>query len=78
MPATLASTSFPNRTSPVKRGVWVLEQVLGEGTADAVVTSGITGQIMLLAAGPKTNQLRAPPRSSPMNSTRISNPMPMA
>jgi hypothetical protein len=30
MPATLASTSFPNRTSPVKRGVWVLEQVLGE------------------------------------------------
>ena len=30
MPATLASTSFPNRTSPVKRGVWVIEQVLGE------------------------------------------------
>ncbi|QEF97927.1 hypothetical protein Mal15_19730 [Stieleria maiorica] len=30
MPATLASTSFPGRTSPVKRGVWVLEQVLGE------------------------------------------------
>ena len=30
MPATLASTSFPNRTSPVRRGVWVLEQVLGE------------------------------------------------
>lgn len=30
MPATLAATSFPNRTSPVKRGVWVLEQVLGE------------------------------------------------
>ena len=30
MPATLASTSFPNRTSPVKRGVWVLEKVLGE------------------------------------------------
>jgi len=26
----LAMTSFPNRTSPVKRGVWVLEQVLGE------------------------------------------------
>jgi hypothetical protein len=23
-------TSFPDRTSPVKRGVWVLEQVLGE------------------------------------------------
>ena len=30
MPATLASTSFPNRTSPVRRGVWVLEKVLGE------------------------------------------------
>lgn len=30
MPGILASTSFPNRTSPVKRGVWVLEQVLGE------------------------------------------------
>jgi hypothetical protein len=26
----LATTSFPNRTSPVKRGVWVLEQVLGQ------------------------------------------------
>ena len=30
MPATLAATSFPNRTSPVRRGVWALEQVLGE------------------------------------------------
>jgi mono/diheme cytochrome c family protein len=30
MPAMLAATSFPNRTSPVLRGVWVLEQVLGE------------------------------------------------
>ena len=30
MSATLAATSFPNRTSPVRRGVWVLEQVLGE------------------------------------------------
>ena len=30
MPATLATTSFPNRTSPVRRGVWVLEKVLGE------------------------------------------------
>jgi mono/diheme cytochrome c family protein len=30
MPGPLASTSFPNRTSPVRRGVWVLEQVLGE------------------------------------------------
>ena len=30
MPAVLAGTSFPNRTSAVKRGVWVLEQVLGE------------------------------------------------
>ena len=30
MPATLAATSFATRTSPVRRGVWVLEQVLGE------------------------------------------------
>ena len=30
MPVTLATTSFPNRTSPVRRGVWVLEQILGE------------------------------------------------
>ena len=30
MPGVLATTSFPNRTSPVKRGVWLLEQVLGE------------------------------------------------
>ena len=30
MPGVLAGTSFPNRTSAVKRGVWVLEQVLGE------------------------------------------------
>ena len=30
MPGILAMTSFPNRTSPVKRGVWVLEQVLGQ------------------------------------------------
>jgi hypothetical protein len=30
MPGVLAGTSFPNRTSPVNRGVWVLEQVLGE------------------------------------------------
>ena len=30
MPGILAVTSFPERTSPVKRGVWVLEQVLGE------------------------------------------------
>lgn len=30
MPGILATTSFPNRTSPVKRGVWVLEQILGE------------------------------------------------
>ncbi len=30
MPGVLAATSFPNRTSAVKRGVWVLEQVLGE------------------------------------------------
>jgi len=30
MPGVLAATSFPNRTSPVNRGVWVLEQVLGQ------------------------------------------------
>jgi len=30
MPGILATTSFPDRTSPVKRGVWVLEHVLGE------------------------------------------------
>ncbi|MCU1326864.1 MAG: hypothetical protein JWN34_2234, partial [Bryobacterales bacterium] len=30
MPGILAASSLPNRTSPVKRGVWVLEQVLGE------------------------------------------------
>jgi hypothetical protein len=30
MPGVLATTSFPNRTSPVNRGVWVLEQILGE------------------------------------------------
>ena len=30
MPGVLATTSFPDRTSPVNRGVWVLEQVLGE------------------------------------------------
>jgi mono/diheme cytochrome c family protein len=30
MPGVLANTSFPNRTSAVNRGVWVLEQVLGE------------------------------------------------
>ncbi len=35
MPGILAATSFPNRTSPVKRGVWVLEQVLGQHTPAA-------------------------------------------
>jgi mono/diheme cytochrome c family protein len=30
MAGVLATTSFPNRTSPVNRGVWVLEQILGE------------------------------------------------
>lgn len=30
MPGVLAATSFPNRTSPVNRGVWVLERVLGD------------------------------------------------
>lgn len=35
MPGILAATSFPNRTSPVKRGVWVLEQVVGENVPAA-------------------------------------------
>ncbi|MEP6668042.1 MAG: DUF1592 domain-containing protein [Chthoniobacter sp.] len=35
MPGVLATTSFPNRTSPVRRGVWVLEQVLGENVPPA-------------------------------------------
>ena len=35
MPGILAATSFPNRTSPVKRGVWVLEQVLGDQVPSA-------------------------------------------
>ncbi len=35
MPGVLAATSFPNRTSAVKRGVWVLEQVLGEHVPSA-------------------------------------------
>jgi hypothetical protein len=30
MPGILATTSFATRTSAVKRGVWVLEQVLGQ------------------------------------------------
>jgi mono/diheme cytochrome c family protein len=30
MPGILAATSFPTRTGPVNRGVWVLEQILGE------------------------------------------------
>ncbi|MBM3829766.1 MAG: DUF1592 domain-containing protein [Verrucomicrobia bacterium] len=30
MPGVLAGTSMPERTSAVKRGVWVLEQVLGQ------------------------------------------------
>jgi hypothetical protein len=30
MPGVLATTSFPNRTSPVNRGDWVLEQILGQ------------------------------------------------
>jgi hypothetical protein len=33
MPGILATTSFPNRTSPVNRGVFVLERVLGEHIA---------------------------------------------
>ncbi len=35
MPGVLAATSFPNRTSPVIRGVWVLQQVLGEHVPSA-------------------------------------------
>jgi hypothetical protein len=35
MPGILATTSLPNRTSPVRRGVWVLEQVLGEDVPPA-------------------------------------------
>ncbi|MEX1223724.1 MAG: DUF1592 domain-containing protein [Pirellulales bacterium] len=35
MPGVLAATSFPNRTSPVNRGVWVLEHVLGERVPSA-------------------------------------------
>lgn len=35
MPGILAATSFPNRTSAVKRGVWVLEQVLGDHVPSA-------------------------------------------
>jgi hypothetical protein len=30
MPGVLATSSFPDRTSAVNRGVWVLEQLLGE------------------------------------------------
>ncbi len=35
MPGVLAATSLPTRTSAVKRGVWVLEQVLGEHVPSA-------------------------------------------
>ncbi|WP_222435520.1 DUF1592 domain-containing protein [Allorhodopirellula solitaria] len=35
MPGVLAATSFPDRTSPVIRGVWVLQQVLGEQVPSA-------------------------------------------
>jgi hypothetical protein len=35
MPGVLAATSYPNRTSPVNRGVWVLEQVLGHHVPSA-------------------------------------------
>ncbi len=35
MPGILAASSFPNRTSAVKRGVWVLEQVLGDQVPSA-------------------------------------------
>ncbi|HEX3135143.1 MAG TPA: DUF1592 domain-containing protein [Planctomycetota bacterium] len=30
MPGVLAVTSLPNRTSPVKRGAWVLDRILGQ------------------------------------------------
>jgi hypothetical protein len=33
MPGVLAANSLPNRTSPVRRGRWVLEQILGESPA---------------------------------------------
>ena len=35
MPAVLACTSFPDRTSPVIRGVWVLEKILGQHVPSA-------------------------------------------
>lgn len=35
MPGVLAATSFPNRTSAVNRGVWVLERVLGDHVPSA-------------------------------------------
>ncbi len=35
LPGILAATSFPNRTSPVIRGVWVLERVLGDNVPSA-------------------------------------------
>jgi hypothetical protein len=35
MPGVLAATSMPERTSAVKRGVWVLEQVLGQNVPPA-------------------------------------------
>jgi hypothetical protein len=35
MPGVLAVTSMPERTSAVKRGVWVLEQVLGQNVPPA-------------------------------------------
>ncbi len=34
----------------------MMSQVLGEGTADQVITSGVTGEIMLLASGHKLGQ----------------------
>jgi hypothetical protein len=35
MPGILAVTSLPNRTSPVKRGIWVLQQILGQNLPPA-------------------------------------------
>jgi hypothetical protein len=33
MPATLAVTSLPTRTSAVKRGKWILDEILGASPA---------------------------------------------
>ena len=40
MAGVLAVTSNPDRTSPVKRGKWILEQVLGQHTAPPPADAG--------------------------------------